>query len=85
MQADRQQRDPNKGIRRAANKYRFSSREVRTEVDEEQQINTDSAAERSEQRCSNAGVGVGRRCPALLHRRKALDSALPSKRALSVF
>ncbi|GJU78522.1 hypothetical protein Tco_1275592 [Tanacetum coccineum] len=28
-----------------------SSREIRTEVDEEQQTNTDSAAERSEQRC----------------------------------
>ncbi|GJU69686.1 hypothetical protein Tco_1255945 [Tanacetum coccineum] len=36
--------------RKAADKYRFSSREVRTEVDEEQQKNTDSAAERSEQR-----------------------------------
>ncbi|GKB06793.1 hypothetical protein Tco_0835026 [Tanacetum coccineum] len=51
MQADRQQqRDPNKDRRRAADKYRFNSKEIRTEVDEEQQTNTDSAAERSEQR-----------------------------------
>ncbi|GKD42235.1 hypothetical protein Tco_1266880 [Tanacetum coccineum] len=55
MQADRQQqRDPNRDRRRAANKYRFNSREIRTEVDEEQQTNTNSAAERSEQRISRA-------------------------------
>ncbi|GKF63048.1 hypothetical protein Tco_0183102, partial [Tanacetum coccineum] len=48
--ADRQQqRDPNRDRRRAADKYRFNSKEIRTEVDEEQQTNTDSAAERSEQ------------------------------------
>ncbi|GJR38142.1 hypothetical protein Tco_1213826 [Tanacetum coccineum] len=47
-----QQRGPNKGRRRVADKYKFS-REVRTKVDEEQQTNTytGSAAERSEQRC----------------------------------
>ncbi|GJZ39035.1 hypothetical protein Tco_0585598 [Tanacetum coccineum] len=54
MQADRQQqRDPNRDRRRTADKYRFSSREIRTEVDEEQHTNTDSA-ERSEQRQQHA-------------------------------
>ncbi|GKB81212.1 hypothetical protein Tco_0948107 [Tanacetum coccineum] len=48
--ADRQQqKDPNRGRRRVVDRYRFS-REIRTEVDEEQQANTDSAAERFEQR-----------------------------------
>ncbi|GJR10143.1 hypothetical protein Tco_0792795 [Tanacetum coccineum] len=37
MQADRQQqRDPNRDRRRAADKYKFNNRGVRTEVDEEQ-------------------------------------------------
>ncbi|GKF37016.1 hypothetical protein Tco_0113774 [Tanacetum coccineum] len=48
--ADRQQhKDPNRGRRRVVDIYRFR-REIRTEVDEEQQANTDSAAERLEQR-----------------------------------
>ncbi|GKB14876.1 RNA-directed DNA polymerase, eukaryota, partial [Tanacetum coccineum] len=44
-----QQKDPNKGRRRVVDRYRFS-REIRKEVDEEEQANTDSAAERFEQR-----------------------------------
>ncbi|GJS65144.1 hypothetical protein Tco_0679708 [Tanacetum coccineum] len=48
--ADRQQqKDPNRGRRRVVDRYRFS-REIRKEVEEEQQSNTDSAAERFEQR-----------------------------------
>ncbi|GKA11209.1 hypothetical protein Tco_0690642 [Tanacetum coccineum] len=51
MEADRQQqRDPNRDRRRATNKYIFISREIRPEVDEEQQANTDSATERDPNR-----------------------------------
>ncbi|GJT67722.1 hypothetical protein Tco_1019202 [Tanacetum coccineum] len=49
-------RDPNRGRRRAANRYRFS-KEVRTEVDEEQQTNTYSTTERSAQRLTKSRSG----------------------------
>ncbi|GJY58787.1 hypothetical protein Tco_0458679 [Tanacetum coccineum] len=44
-----QQRGPNRGRRRAADKYRFSSREVRTEVDEEQIRQTAADSDRQQQ------------------------------------